>query len=68
MKTTRRTTSILLATAAIAGAIALPTAAMVPPPEPDASQLADPAPSPAMSAGRTWCACNGIDYQPLWIQ
>lgn len=68
MTTTRRTAAILVATAIATGATVVPTGAMVLPPEPDADLIADTAPSPAMSAGRAWCACNGVSYQTLWIR
>ena len=65
MRTTRRTAVGLAVTAAAMGALVAPSMAMVaptPPEGPDATL-----PSPAMTAGRAFCACQGLPFEPLWI-
>ena len=49
------------------GLVVVPASAMLVPPDPDVVAPEESLPSPAMTAGRAWCACNDLDYQALWI-
>jgi hypothetical protein len=69
MRNTRRTLVGAAAAGVLATGLALmPASAMVMPPEPEVGPVEDSAPSPAMTAGRAWCACNGVTYGTLWIE
>lgn len=49
------------------GLVVVPASAMLVPPDPEVVAPQESLPSPAMTAGRAWCACNGVDYTALWI-
>jgi len=68
MRITRRTVIGLVATGTlVTGLMVMPATAMPLPPQPDAPFTTESEPSPAMTAGRAWCACNDVDYEMLWI-
>ena len=53
-------------TAAAMGAMVVPSTALVAPTPPDGPEPSMP--SPAMTAGRAFCACQGLPFEPLWIE
>lgn len=68
MRMTRRTvvaatTAGLLAT----GLVVMPASALRVPPPPEVGQTQSEQPSPALTAGRAWCACHGVPYEIVWI-
>lgn len=68
MTITRRAVVGAFAAGALAsGLVGMPASAMLVPPEPEVVVSPDSLPSPAMTAGRAWCACNDLAYTALWI-
>lgn len=55
----------LAVAAAAMGALVLPATALVAPTPPEGPDMSMP--SPAMTAGRAFCACQGLPFEPLWI-
>jgi hypothetical protein len=64
--TNRAVTALLVATFAVG--LAAPATAVVVPPEPTTTSVSTSEPSPALTEGRAYCACQGLPYEPLWIQ
>lgn len=68
MRITRRTAAGAITAGMLATGLAvMPASAMLVPPEPEVVQVEESQPSPAMTAGRTWCHCNGVTYRMVWI-
>ncbi|MGB9372943.1 MAG: hypothetical protein WCA82_02150 [Jiangellales bacterium] len=68
MRITRRAVLGLVATGALTtGLMVMPASALRLPPETEPASQQESQPSPAMTAGRAWCACHDVDYPMLWI-
>ncbi len=68
MRITRRTVIGLVATGTlVTGLMVMPATAMLLPPQLEPTPATVSEPSPAMTAGRAWCACNDVVYEMLWI-
>lgn len=68
MTITRRAVIGLVASGTlVTGLMVMPATAMLLPPQPDPPPVTESEQSPAMTAGRSWCACNDVVYEMLWI-
>lgn len=65
MRTSRKAVVGLAVTAAAMGGLVVPSSALIAPTPPDGPEPSTP--SPAMTVGRAFCACQGLPFEPLWI-